>query len=541
MIVTQRQQVIWLGDHAPEELQIAISNAGSQLVAASADAVDPARQNPRAILLPVSDANIGKFRGPFARLLVPTLDVGAAFILVVMDDTQAKTVSDAVMHLVHEKDSSAVDLHDVYPGCSIQRLHASELARIIRTSDPGLMANHNLHLQGFGTLEGERHRSAEILLRRAFSDCDRIALTSLDGGRSEDCSVWKVEAHRGNECCEPFVAKFAKRQTLEDENSTWNQHVLDFVPFPFRAPPVDERFVKGATYGLLVSRLASRSQRFDEYVGSVKSTELTIVSLLDGALRNWRRNTNAKDAQLGRIYALAADESEQTHQSHQRQGRIRKSILPGRTRLQDAYQLALKRDLQVPSPDALWQLLLDLPSIQYRECKAHGDLNARNVFVRWNAVDIILIDFSHAGDNGPLSRDPSRLEVSLAFDVATVSHKVKEEPEGKVTRTYVGSMLDDEALQLLYTPPLLRRQWGGNVEDGRTDAIRQIRVHVFGEGVSNAEYQITTACHLLNYARPGQKTASEIAGDGEAQRLRGLSYLLAARLLKHTRDLLTTA
>ncbi len=541
MIVTQRKQVLWLGDHAPEELQIAISSAGSQLVVTSPDAVDPARQNPRAILLPVSKANIGKFRGPVARLLVPTLDVGATFIVVVMDDTQAKTVSDAVMHLVHEKDSSATDLHDVYPGCTVQPLHASEIARIIRTSDPGLMANYNLHVQGLGALEGERHRSAEILLRRAFSDCDRIALTSLDGGRSEDCSVWKVEAHRGNECCEPFVAKFAKRQTLEDENSTWSQHVLDFVPFPFRAPPVDERFVKGATYGLLVSRLASRSQRFDEYVGVVKSTELTIVSLFDGALRNWRRNTNAKEAQLGRIYALAADESEKTRESNARQGRIRKNILPGRARLQDAYQLAVKLDHQVPSPDALWQLLLDLPLIPYRECKAHGDLNARNVFVRWNAVDIILIDFSHAGDNAPLSRDPSRLEVSLAFDVATVSQVVQERPGEKVTRAFVGKMLNDELLHVLYGPPLLRRQWWRNAEDGRTDAIRQIRVHVIGEGVSNAEYQITTACHLLNYARPGQKTASEIAGAEEAERLRGLSYLLAARLLKHTRDLLAKA
>jgi len=69
--------------------------------------------------------------------------------------------------------------------------------------------------------------------------------------------------------------------------------------------------------------------------------------------------------------------------------------------------------------------------------------------------------------------------------------------------------------------------------DGRVEAIRQIRHHVAGEGIQEAEYRITTACHLLRYARAdgSQNTALREFGKDEEQRLRRLSYLLAVRLL----------
>lgn len=96
-------------------------------------------------------------------------------------------------------------------------------------------------------------------------------------------------------------------------------------------------------------------------------------------------------------------------------------------------------------------------------------------------------------------------------------------------------MLSDHALKELYTAPLLDGTPSAprNATDGRIEAIRQIRHHVAGEGISEQEYQITTACHLLRYARADGSinTARREFGKSEERRLRSLSYLLAVRLL----------
>ena len=150
-----------------------------------------------------------------------------------------------------------------------------------------------------------------------------------------------------------------------------------------------------------------------------------------------------------------------------------------------------------------------------RQCVVHGDLNARNLFVTWSGNQIVLIDFSHAGSPAYLSRDPSRLEVSIAFDVARVDaeHQRVE---------YLGF----DELRGLYQSPLLPCISKPRRQDGRIEAIHQIRRHVMGEGIGNEEYSTTTACHLLRFARNPRDNETP-----ERARLRALSYRLASGLI----------
>ena len=148
----------------------------------------------------------------------------------------------------------------------------------------------------------------------------------------------------------------------------------------------------------------------------------------------------------------------------------------------------------------------------YELCYSHGDLNVRNVFIRWHAADTILIDFSHVG-KAPLSRDPSKLDVSLSFADTL-------------------PLMAEEFLRKVYASPLLPPHKFPRVH-ARSEALRQIRTQAFGDGVSNLEYEQTTVCHLLRFAQaPADQASSGARGKrkNEIWRRRILAYELACAL-----------
>jgi hypothetical protein len=157
-----------------------------------------------------------------------------------------------------------------------------------------------------------------------------------------------------------------------------------------------------------------------------------------------------------------------------------------------------------------------LPKTPVSVCQAHGDLHTRNIFVRRNSLDVLLIDFAGAHSIGPSSRDPATLDVMLAFDVPDRNNKFPTTPN----------------LRVLYTPPLLppsRLRSDAGRLDSRIEAIRRVRMHVSGEGMSTQEYEITVACCLLRFARltdPAGTSATKTIN-----RLKGLAYELAIGLI----------
>jgi hypothetical protein len=67
------------------------------------------------------------------------------------------------------------------------------------------------------------------------------------------------------------------------------------------------------------------------------------------------------------------------------------------------------------SPGQILRVLRLIPEMAVPVCRAHDDLNFRNVFVAHGPGDVVLIDFTRASIR-PLSRDIARLDVGLAFD-----------------------------------------------------------------------------------------------------------------------------
>jgi hypothetical protein len=155
-------------------------------------------------------------------------------------------------------------------------------------------------------------------------------------------------------------------------------------------------------------------------------------------------------------------------------------------------------------------------------CLNHGDLNLRNVFVRWNSIDTVLIDYDKCGTKESLARDPAKLETSIAL----VASDANDQP------------MSADDLRALYAPPLLParpQSFDGIRQDGRCDAIRQIRKQAAGEGIATAEYQILVICHLLRFAA---KPTNTHPPDQVMRDRRALSYTLACQLLAHTERLL---
>jgi hypothetical protein len=499
MIESRRRTVLWLGPKAPLALRRVATPLGLDVREGDAREVDVAAPDIRALLMPVGRRDINKTQGRLVRLLLPALDHGVLLGIVSQDrvaaaELQLRLARNAGLDVAH------VSVKALVP-------HAEDFARVLREHDGGLPIDPGLEPHDPPPGVGE---TDWLLLRRAFYGFRRIALTEKSGGRSEGCRVWHVVAFdTAGHCCEPFIAKAGPAAAVRYELDTYRAFVRDHVSFPFQAPCVPERFVRGAKRAVLVSMFAGRAQRFDEFVSSVPGPELAVVALFRGTLSTWRRTRAAGGARsVGDHYVDERRSADELPPAVP--GRPAVEVLPGADRLAETYRRARALSGAVVAPGQLWRRLGSVGRVPYDVCYSHGDLNVRNLFVRWHGTDNILIDFSHVGP-APMSRDPSKLEVSIAFS-------------GKVG-------LGEAVLEQVFRHPLLPPTSFPRV-DGRTEAIRQIRTEVFGEGVSNLEYEVTSVCHLLRFAqRPSADPAPEDREEAEEMwRRRVQGYALACRL-----------
>lgn len=514
MIQESRIKVQWIGGSIPPDLQRMAADWLLTVVPES-QPIAHADRALRAILIWHTQKTTAILLKRLRKAL-PALDQGVLVGVVAEDRRSFETALNIRAAIANEIEAEA---KEAFEGIRTYRVDDgkgtkwSEVVRACVHHDPGPAVNSGLKVNG--PVDADE----KFLFQRAFAVFEQVSLKRQSGGRSES-TVWRVDAAGKNgQRCEPFIAKVGARLALREERDAFRANVRDFLPFPFRPSMMANGYVAGATRAVLCSMFISRAQCFDKYVCLVQYPELVVSALFDGPLRTWRADREVVTNSLGRVYVERAEVAEAREKEDERLGRPNREVLPKRDRLNQAHALAKKGQKGLPTPVEVWKALNNLPALEYTTCPAHGDLNARNIFVRSTSVDVVLIDFSHARDRSASSRDPSRLDVNLAFDVGWRDHP----------RT---PMLSDLALNELYRAPLLTRALKDGV-DGRIEAIRQIRHHVAGEGISEREYQITTACHLLRYARAdvSENTARREFGKAEEDRLRKLSYLLAVRLL----------
>jgi hypothetical protein len=487
-----RNRVFWVGRQVPEELRQIVGVLGFSLEATS----QPERIDTRAAdLFAVIVSAIGPDAGKaFGRLLwlskeMHALDYGAMLGVASPDTASAIRLRRQVIDNFSDPQIEKAPIVSV----GVSR---DDFARALRSYDPGPSINLDLPdpLPGH-TRNYEHYDSDSILLRRAFVNFTQVKLKTEQGGFSKDCKVWRVEAHHGTGRCEPFVAKAARRGDLEEEFRTYCDLVRNFVPFPFRAPLLEGHFVRGATRAVLVSAFVSRSQRLDKYLAAVSSPELVMVSLFEGALGNWRRAAVRESASLAKASLL----------------------LPKPQDLTPAFEKARKTSDFVIPPSELCTQLEGLPVGEHFFCRVHGDLNIRNVFVRWNTTDTVLIDFSNSGSRGSIARDPAKLDTSIAL----------------TARDANDDLLPETVLRKLYRGPLLPPRTFV-VTDGRTDAIRQIRRNAGGEGIRSDEYEVLVICHLLRFASKPDPNKRE-QNTRELWSRRALSYALSCSLFRGLR------
>jgi len=498
-----RNRVVWVGRQIPDELQTVVQVLGLNVTEVrDAKRIDAKAADLFAVFVSAVGADAAKAESRLLRLSTMHIpDYGVLLGVASIDPGEAFKLQNTLLH--------KAKAHIAALG-----LTSKDFAQVLRSHQPGPPASTTLTQPLAGHVQsdyGDQHRddydSDVILLQRAFNGFKNVTLTPQKGGRSKDCKVWKIEATRETDACEPFVAKAARREDLQSELETYRAFVRDSVPFPFRAPILEGRFVKGSTRAVLISAFVGRSQRLDEYLSTASNPELVMVSLFEGALGKWRRGAISNHGSLGRFYV----EQQKVAKECGASDAMAKSLLPDPEGLAPTFEIARKADASVIEPSTIWSILAKLPEMDYFVCRAHGDLNVRNVFVRWNSIDTILIDFSHSGIKESVARDPAKLETSISLNVCNNDDE----------------HIPEDILRKLYRCPLLPPRDFLTL-DGRTDAIYQIRRHAGGEGITSYEYEILVLCHLLRFAcEPIDKSND----NAESQNRRSISYTLACNLL----------
>jgi len=341
----------------------------------------------------------------------------------------------------------------------------------------------------------------EALLKRAFSDFQEIELGDLPGGRSRIRGVWKVIGTNSKGIrCEPFVVKLGNKTQMSAEVESNRAYVEDLIPFQNHPAIAYDRCADGMGERLLVSHFIDGATRLDDFLNRVSPT-LGITALFDRALRTWRSPINQTTERV-RIaerfrdfWAIPA--------------------LANYAELQPAYQLAKIQRLMALKPKTLLQKLYKARKVECRLAHAHGDLHARNVFVRDNSAEVVLIDFATWQQLSPLSRDPATLDVALAFDVWDDGKDQKDVTPLSVSK-----------IEQIYSPPLLcppRRPF----ESHREQAISRLRIEATSD-CCEEEYRNSIICCLLRFSRfepKGSDTHVE-----RVNKLRALAYHHAGKL-----------
>lgn len=339
--------------------------------------------------------------------------------------------------------------------------------------EPGPPPNHDLDVDDEG-LDSE----TVLLLKRAFSDFDLIGLDPLTGGRSSISGIWRVDAQSSDaELRSPFVAKCGPMKSIKQQLDTYRDVVADRVPYRGCAPICLERSVAGSTKRLSVSRFVERAARLDDVLIDADCPNVSdlIEQIYSGPLHRWRAAIVWQGVALARQF-------------------LPDNVMERFGNGLEATHLSLvQAGIQVETPQELLNRLDKIGSVNVPLCRAHDDLNFRNVFVGAGSSEIILIDFTRAVKR-PLSQDVARLDVGLAFD-DELNHK---------------QAINEEILQEYFSDDLfsisLRHAVNGSNARARLRAIEALRHHILVEADGHGydprlEYKVAIISGLLYEAK----------------------------------------
>jgi hypothetical protein len=339
-----------------------------------------------------------------------------------------------------------------------------------------------------------------FLLSRAFSDCTKIEVEALHGGRVSD-GVFCVHAWFSNSLVgprpRPFFAKLSTPDAIRSEMWMYREYAEQFIPFYLCPNVVERRCVFGFGQALMVGNFVEGAVPLRTALKQ-GSSQGPIHSLFDHSLRGLRLQAFANPHVLSNDLGWSLEACAQIEKIPE-------------SRVKTAIGLLCSR-----VPQDIMAVLKGKAKIPYRWAPRHGDLHDGNVMVRGD--DSILIDLASI-TNGPLSADPASLEVSLVFNVEAEDHTNFEEWRQIVDAIYANT-------RQLINPPLCepsKWEWLWN-------AVRQIRLVGCANLENPDEFPLVLAAHLLRFARLPADTHKDPAVAEFAEKRHAYACVIADRI-----------
>ncbi len=346
------------------------------------------------------------------------------------------------------------------------------IAQKVADYDPGPPENMGTEIIGTDI------PTLQLLLRRAFSDSDKVELESLTVGT--EALAFRAEVTGATKWAAPsplpYFVKYAPVYRIDKELKNYRRYVGSYIPFNHRPNLVYERCLMGEANGLLVGDFVENSEPLGQAVsrGTVHST---IHSLFQSALRGWRRQAFHDPEQQFAVERVAS-----IYDSLQRDCRLelfRSQIAKPIDNLSAALGATMT------CQDLVAQVR-QFPRVRHLRGLIHRDLHANNVHA--HASDAILLDF-YAASFGPLLYDAALLEVSFAFEL-----DYGEGDDDQWTHA-IAELYSDRAIKHPLSPRTYRGAYAGLM-----DAMQEIRLYAQGLQLEEGSYAQALVIALLRVA-----------------------------------------
>lgn len=334
-------------------------------------------------------------------------------------------------------------------------------------------------------------QTQQILVKRAFWDCERLYLRPLEEGLSGAMVLLAFPAlkqtYYTSRWPTPYCVKIAPRAEALTEYKTHRERVDPYIPFHLGPQVIAERCFLGANQGIVVTDFVEESESFVDCARAGRASA-AIAGLFNRTLHGWYRDAKEVLAPLRGYLPVAGVIPKE---------RMRRARELGAKRSQKALQGLLRRRKQ--------KLLLVGP--------IHGDLNAGNILIRGG--DAVVIDFSKHQKEGALLFDAASLEASLL-----VKGFAKDDRDTAVWLDSIIAAYDRDAL--LSTPPYID-------PDSHScwffESIRQIRRYARQMERGKQQYGVMLSAALLKLAAKDLQLPEREEGS------RAAAYVLAERVL----------
>jgi hypothetical protein len=270
------------------------------------------------------------------------------------------------------------------------------IANYVQSFDAGKRPNRKLRIEisvkGADRALGEFSAEHDILLRRAFANCDSVHLKSMDGGRSGAgvyCAYPNLTEGEIGPWTQAYFVKLDSRTNIFAEYNKYQETVHPYLPFYLAPRLTNDRCYLGAEHGIIVGDFVDESEGLLEAAENGRAIP-SLAGLLDRTLLAWYRNARCDEIEFGNVL------------QKQVRGSISDERIARASAIGEVWPLC-----------EIEKVIVGLQKAPVMVGPIHGDLHVGNVRVRHG--EAVMIDFA-SQTIGPLLLDLARLEVSFLVD-----------------------------------------------------------------------------------------------------------------------------